>query len=79
MAKAKTLINGKTVEELYEMIRNGEKPPAGTCRDYTKNPPFYECGNEEQHMALEDLTVVSFGNASAANPEFAVAEDAEEE
>ena len=35
--------------------------PSGTCRDYTKNPPFYECGNEEQHMALDDVTVVSFG------------------
>ena len=64
-----TKINGKTVEELYQMIRNGERLPENTCRDYTKNPPFYECGNEEQHMALEDTTAVAFGSAVPANPD----------
>ena len=67
MARTKSTINGKTVEELYEMMRNGENLPDNTCRDYTKNPPFYECDNEDQHMALEDTTVVSFGGVTPAN------------
>lgn len=62
-------VNGKSIEELYEMLRNGERLPSGTCRDYTKNPPFYECGNEKQHQELQDVTAVAFGAVTPANPE----------
>lgn len=75
MPTKKTTINGKTVEELYEMLKNGERMPEGTCRDYTKNPPFYECGDEEAHQALQDVTVVAFGNAVPGTPEFAAVEE----
>lgn len=57
----KRTVNGKSVEELYEMLNSGQELPPNTCRDYTKNPPFYECDNEKQHLELSDVTVVSFG------------------
>ena len=77
MAKAKSTytVHGKTVEELDQMRADGVPFPEGTCRDYSKNPPYYECENEEQHLELQDVTVVSFGGEPTAAPAEAVVDE----